>query len=163
MVAVDSHAVGGAFTPTHGLSAGLFQLKVDQRLGLSLLWVPAPEKIAASRGWGEPGTSVGGSPAVGHAPSHTEAAHSSRKHRIESELGRLLRDTLRTGKCGVYGRGCVEIVADDGKREVHFQFSLRTMFGSSSQAVVVRKSLDYRKIFTVAAVVEYRQSRSQPW
>ena len=61
--------------------------------------------MGASRGGGEAGTSVGGSPAasssVGYAPSHTEAAHSSRTHRIDSEGGRLLRGTLYTEKRGI--------------------------------------------------------------
>ena len=56
------------------------------------------------RGGGEAGTSVGDNPAassgVGHAPPHTEAALSNRTHRTDSERGRLLRDTLYTGKCG---------------------------------------------------------------
>ena len=57
------------------------------------------------RGGGEAGTSVGGSLAasssVGHAPSHIEAADSSRTHGIDSKRGRLLRDTIYRGKCGV--------------------------------------------------------------
>ena len=59
----------------------------------------------ASRGRGEAGTFLRGSSAassgVGHAPSYTEAAHSSRTPRIDSGLGRLPRDTLYTRKCGV--------------------------------------------------------------
>ena len=37
-----------------------------------------------------------------------------------------------------------EIVADNKKREVHFQFPPRKMLRSSSQAAVVRKSIDCR-------------------
>ena len=47
------------------------------------------------------GGSLAASSSVGRAPSHTEAAHSSRTHRIDLGRGRLLRDTLYAGKCGV--------------------------------------------------------------
>ena len=47
------------------------------------------------------GGSLAASSSVGHAPSHTEAAHSGRTHRNDSGRGRLLRDTLYTGKCDV--------------------------------------------------------------
>ena len=45
--------------------------------------------------------SVAASSSVGYAPSRTKAAYSSRTHRIDSGRGRLLRDTLYTGKCVV--------------------------------------------------------------
>ena len=47
-------------------------------------------------------------------------------------------------QCKGVGSGCVEIVADDRKRELHFQLPPRKMLRSSSLAVVVRNSLDCR-------------------
>ena len=88
-----------------------------------------------------------------------------RAQRLPSAAERipLIRDAViswvihREVRCEGVGSGYIEIVVDDGKREVHFHFPLQKMLRSSSQAVVVRKSLDCRKFCTVAAVVEYRQ------
>ena len=91
--------------------------------------------------------------------------HRTQRRPTPAERTALLRDVVvfcvtlyhREMRCQGVGSGCVAIVADDGKREVHFRFPLRKMLRSSSQADVVRKNLDCRKLCTVEAVVECRQ------
>ena len=117
--------------------------------------------IAASRGGGETGIPVGGSPAASSSVrlcGRAQTTRRSRTHRIDSGCGRVLRVFLHkeVRRQGV-GSNCVAIIADDGRRGVYFQFPLREEVAKSSQAVVVRKSLDYREFCTVAAVVGYRQ------
>ena len=77
-----------------------------------------------------------------------QAAHSSRMHRIDSGRGRLLRDTLYTGKRVVKVSVAVvsHLLQMTGGERFIFNSFFGTMLRSSSQAVVARKSLDCREI-----------------
>ena len=67
-------------------------------------------------------------------------------------------------RCEGVGSSFVAIGADDGRRGVHFQFPLREDVAKFLPSIVVRKSVDCRKICTVAAMVEYRQgAESMQW
>lgn len=54
---VYNHAVVDAFTTTHGLRVGLFELQIDQGFGLSLRWVLAANfqsaEVIAEPRWAE--------------------------------------------------------------------------------------------------------------